>query len=106
EQPPKPGATSPNATGTPLAPTSTANRDSGNQAAASTQAPAWSLSDGFGKTISLSQYQGRQVVVIFYEGAGCIRCQKQLNSFAQKVKEFAGLGIALVGIGIDSPEEL
>ena len=44
--------------------------------------------------------------MIFYEGAGCIRCQEQLNNFAAKVKEFAGLGIELVAIGIDSPEDL
>ena len=69
-------------------------------------APDWTLSNGFGKTISLSEYKGRNVVVIFYEGAGCIRCQEQLNNFATKVKEFAGLGIELVAIGIDSPEDL
>ena len=45
-------------------------------------------------------------MVIFYEGAGCIRCQEQLNNFATKVKEFAGLGIELVAIGIDTPEDL
>jgi peroxiredoxin/N-acetylneuraminic acid mutarotase len=69
-------------------------------------APAWTLADGFGKTISLSDYSGRNVVVIFYEGEGCIRCQEQLNKFATKVREFAGLGIELVAIGIDTPEDL
>jgi peroxiredoxin/N-acetylneuraminic acid mutarotase len=69
-------------------------------------APDWTLPDGFGNTISLADYKGRNVVVMFYEGAGCIRCQAQLNNFATKVKEFAALGIELVAIGIDTPEDL
>ncbi len=82
------------------------DRGSDAKAAGPAMAPAWSLSNGFGKTTSLSEYKGRIVVVIFYEGAGCIRCQEQLNNFATKVREFAGLGIELVAIGIDTPEDL
>jgi peroxiredoxin len=73
---------------------------------APSSAPAWRLTDGFGKIVSSNQYKGRSHVLIFYEGAGCSRCQKQLNSYAKKVKEFAALGIDLVAIGIDSPEDL
>ncbi len=69
-------------------------------------APAWTLSDGSGKTVSLSQYRGRPVVLIFYEGSGCIRCGEQLNSFAQKAQEFTSAGIYLVAISTDSPDEL
>ncbi|HEY2588387.1 MAG TPA: redoxin domain-containing protein [Tepidisphaeraceae bacterium] len=69
-------------------------------------APAWSLSDGAGKTVSLSQYKGRPVVLIFYEGSGCLRCSRQLESFAKKAREFADSGINLVAIGTDSPDEL
>jgi peroxiredoxin len=46
------------------------------------------------------------VVLIFYEGSGCIRCRGQLNSFAQKARDFADSGINLVAIGIDTPEQL
>ena len=69
-------------------------------------APAWSLPDGFGKSVSLSQYKGRPVVVIFYRGYGCIQCMEQLNSFAQKSREFAEQGIDLVAISTDSPDDL
>jgi peroxiredoxin len=69
-------------------------------------APGFSLSDASGKTVSLSEYKGRPVVLIFYEGSGCIRCAGQLNSFAQKAREFADGGISLVAVGTDSPEEL
>ncbi len=66
----------------------------------------WSLSDGSGKTVSLSQYQGRPVVLIFYEGSGCLRCSRQLDSFARKAREFADGGISLVAIGTDTPDQL
>jgi len=69
-------------------------------------APAWSLTDASGKTVSLDQYNGKPVVLIFYEGSGCLYCATQLKSFADKAKEFADNGIAIVAIGTDSPEEL
>jgi len=82
--------------------------DRGRSAAAAGPAfaPSWTLTDGFGKTHSLSDYNGRNVVVVFYEGGGCIRCQDQLNNLASKIKEFAGIGTELVAIGIDTPEDL
>ncbi len=46
------------------------------------------------------------MVVIFYEGSGCIQCVEQLNNFAQKAREFADAGIELVAISTDSPEDL
>ena len=73
---------------------------------ASTKAPAWNLTDSSGKTVSLDQYQGKPVVVIFYEGSGCLYCATQLRSFADKIKEFTDNGIAVVAIGTDTPEEL
>jgi peroxiredoxin/N-acetylneuraminic acid mutarotase len=83
-----------------------ANSDSDKSASARSAAPAWSLRDASGKTVSLSQYKGRPVVLLFYEGSGCIRCRGQLNSFAQKARDFADSGINLVAIGIDTPEQL
>ena len=69
-------------------------------------APGWSLTDATGKPVSLAQFKGRPLVLIFYQGARCLHCVTQLNSFAEKAKEFANSGIAVVGIGTDSPEEL
>jgi peroxiredoxin/N-acetylneuraminic acid mutarotase len=64
------------------------------------------LTDASGKTVSLDQYKGKPLVVIFYEGSGCLYCATQLKSFADKAKEFADNGIAVVAIGSDTPEEL
>ena len=73
---------------------------------ASSSAPDWSLPDASGKAVSLNQYKGRPLVLIFYEGSGCLRCATQLNAFAQNAREFADTGTTLVAIGTDSPEEL
>ena len=83
-----------------------ADRARGAPADGPKPAPAWSLPDGSGKSVSLSQYKGRPVVVIFYRGYGCIQCMEQLNSFAQKSREFAEQGIDLVAISTDSPDDL
>jgi peroxiredoxin/N-acetylneuraminic acid mutarotase len=90
----------------PTAQTSPAKSNSVAKAGGPTPAPAWTLTDASGKTVSLGQYKGRPVVVIFYEGSGCIQCAKQLNSFAQKAREFADAGIDLVAISTDSPDDL
>ncbi len=102
EQPPK-------AASGQVAPRSPAPRDNAAPAAtssAASPAPAWSLTDAAGKQVSLAQYKGRPVVLIFYEGSGCIRCQEQLNNFAGKLREFSEAGIDVVAIGTDTPEDL
>ena len=73
---------------------------------AAVSAPGWSLTDATGKPVSLAQFKGRPLVLIFYQGASCLHCVTQLNSFAEKAKEFANSGIAVVGIGTDAPDEL
>ena len=46
------------------------------------------------------------MVVIFYRGYGCLLCMKQLNNFAEKVREFADAGIDVVAISTDLPDDL
>lgn len=99
EQPPKPGSK-------PNSQPSLVARGTVVQVAGPSAAPAWSLTNGSGKTVSLSQFKGRPMVLIFYEGSGCLRCQEQLNNFAKKVREFADAGIDVVAIGTDTPDEL
>jgi peroxiredoxin len=66
----------------------------------------WTLADGQNKPISLHQYRGKPVVVIFYLGYGCLHCVEQLKSFAAKSKEFQAAGIELVAISTDEPNAL
>ena len=66
----------------------------------------WSLPDGDGKPLTLKQFQGEPVVVIFYLGFGCLHCVEQLTSFAPKTKDFADAGISLVAISTDEIKAL
>jgi peroxiredoxin/tetratricopeptide (TPR) repeat protein len=69
-------------------------------------APAWSLPDEHGKQLSLADYRGRPVVVIFFLGNGCPHCIEQLNAFEPEVSAFAKAGISLVAISTDSVDGL
>lgn len=70
------------------------------------KAPSWSLSNGSGEPITLKQYKGQPVVVIFYLGHGCLHCIEQLTTFAPKTNEFTDAGISLVAISTDEVNEL
>ena len=69
-------------------------------------APAWKLASHGEKSISLKDYRGRPVIVIFYLGYGCLHCVEQLQAFAPKTKAFRDAGIELVAISSDTQEDL
>jgi peroxiredoxin len=69
-------------------------------------APDWTLTDSSGKKISLKQYRGKPVVMIFYLGYGCAHCIEQLNAFAPVAKDFKVAGLSLVAVSTDSVEGL
>jgi len=61
----------------------------------------WSLPAPGEKTISLSEFRGKPVVVIFYLGAGCLHCVEQLQKFAPRISDFQQAGISIVGISTE-----
>jgi peroxiredoxin len=65
-------------------------------------APDWTLPDAENRPLSLGDYRGRAVIVIFYLGEGCAHCIEQLAVFAPLTKRFTELGISLVGISTDT----
>jgi peroxiredoxin len=69
-------------------------------------APDWVLHDSEDKKISLKDYRGRPVVVIFYLGAGCLHCIQQLNSFEPVTAQYQDAGISLIAISTESVEGL
>ncbi|MEE2989652.1 MAG: redoxin domain-containing protein [Planctomycetota bacterium] len=69
-------------------------------------APDWKLADHRGKKVSLQQYRGKPVVVIFYLGYGCLHCAEQLQAFAPRMNDFQEKGISLVAISTDDREGL
>ena len=71
-----------------------------------TPAAAWKLPDSQGKSLSLSDYRGKPVVLIFYLGSGCVHCTEQLATFAPMTREFADAGISIIGISTDNVSDL
>ena len=70
------------------------------------KAPAFSLSDADGKTVNLSDFAGRKVVVYFYPAASTPGCTKQACDFRDSLAELNEAGLDVVGISPDKPEKL
>lgn len=70
------------------------------------KAPAFSLPDADGKTVSLSDFKGRKVIVYFYPAASTPGCTKQACDFRDSLAELDGAGLDVVGISPDKPEKL
>ncbi len=69
-------------------------------------APAFSLADATGNTVSLSDYAGQRVLVYFYPRANTPGCTKEACDFRDSLEELNELNIAVVGISPDKPEAL
>ena len=69
-------------------------------------APAFSLTDADGNTVSLSDFAGRKVVVYFYPAASTPGCTKQACDFRDSLAELNSAGLDVVGISPDKPEKL
>lgn len=70
------------------------------------KAPAFSLPDADGKTVKLSDFKGRKVIVYFYPAAATPGCTKQACAFRDNLAALNDAEIAVVGISPDKPEKL
>ena len=71
------------------------------------RAPGFSLPSTGGSTVSLDDFVGRPVVLVFYPGDDSPVCTKQLNSYNDELAAFDGLDAQVVAIsaqGIESHE--
>jgi thioredoxin-dependent peroxiredoxin len=69
------------------------------------RAPAFSLSDQHGKTVRLSDYKGRKLLVYFYPKADTPGCTVQSCSVRDALPDLASLGVDAVGISADAVGE-
>lgn len=67
-----------------------------------TKAPAFTLPDKDGNTVSLSDFSGKKVVLYFYPKDNTAGCAKQAAGFAALNAEIEALGAVIVGISKDS----
>src|SRR6476619_5302495 len=70
------------------------------------KAPAFSLPDADGNTVSLADYKGRRVIVYFYPAAATPGCTKQACDFRDNLSELNDAGLDVVGISPDKPTTL
>lgn len=61
----------------------------------------WTLPDDQGQLKSLADYRGRNLIVIFYLGSGCLHCAEQLQAFGPMTKEFADSNVSLIAVTTD-----
>ena len=68
------------------------------------KAPAFELAATGGSTVSLADFAGRPVVLVFYPGDDTPVCTKQLNSYSRDLDEFEALDAQVLGISAQSVE--
>jgi peroxiredoxin len=71
--------------------------------AAGDSAPAFTLRDQDGEDVSLSDFAGRRVLIVFYPFDFSPVCSDQLSVYQEAKPEIEGKGVELVGISIDHP---
>ncbi|MFW0872963.1 thioredoxin-dependent thiol peroxidase [Rhodococcoides corynebacterioides] len=69
-------------------------------------APALSLPDADGTTVSLADYRGKRVVVYFYPAAGTPGCTKQACDFRDSLAHLNDAGLEVLGVSPDKPAKL
>lgn len=69
-------------------------------------APDWKLFDGQGRTHTLSDFAGRDLVLVFSRGPYCSHCMTQLHEFARRHADFAKANTTVVAVCPETPAEL
>jgi peroxiredoxin len=66
------------------------------------QAPDFTLRDQDGEKVSVADYRGRKVLLIFYPGDFSPVCGDQLSIYQEVKPEIEEKGVELVGVSVDS----
>jgi len=68
-----------------------------------TKAPAFTLTDTEKKKVSLEDFKGQNLVILFFPMAFTSVCTAELCSVRDNLSVYNGLNTAVVGISVDSP---
>ena len=66
------------------------------------KAPGFTLRDKDGRTVSLSDFKGRKVVLYFYPKDNTPGCSRQACAFAGAYDIFSDNGVVVIGVSKDS----
>jgi len=67
-----------------------------------TEAPGFTLTDQDGEPVSLEDFRGRRVVLVFYPGDFSPVCTDQLSIYQEVLPQIEEQGATLLGISVDS----
>lgn len=68
------------------------------------RAPAFTLTDGDGKKVSLADFAGRNVIVYFYPKDDTSGCTKEACGFRDRWKEFEKADAVVLGVSADGAD--
>src|SRR3954470_14631255 len=68
------------------------------------KAPAFKLADENGKTVSLADFKGKQVVLYFYPKDSTPGCTTEACDFRDNLNRIAKTGAVVLGVSADSSE--
>jgi peroxiredoxin len=68
-------------------------------------APSLDVKDSLGKRVTLDEYRGKNVILVFYLGQECPHCMRQLHDIAGKKDEWERLDAAVVAVSSTPPEK-
>ena len=69
-------------------------------------APKWEIQDSADELASTQTYTGKNYILIFYLGHGCLHCAEQLQAFGPRADDFSDIGIEMMAISSDDREGL
>jgi peroxiredoxin Q/BCP len=79
---------------------------SGTKLEIGTMAPAFSLKNQDGASVSLSDFEGQKVIVYFYPAAGTPGCTTQACDFRDNINSLKSAGYQVLGVSKDKVEDL
>jgi peroxiredoxin len=68
-------------------------------------APALDVKDSAGKRVTLAEYKGKNVILVFYLGAECPHCMRQLHSIGEKKDEWERLDATVLAVSSTAPDK-
>lgn len=66
-------------------------------------APVLDVKDSSGKQVTLEQFKGKNVILVFYLGAECAHCMKQLHDIGAKKEEWEKLETVVLAVSSAAP---